>query len=146
MANFNLNVEIQNNFERLEPIIKQALKDAMVDIMLDVNMCAVGSSPHYKGTLERSGIHKNLIDNGSTVGFQIGVSQRGANGFDYGNLMHDGRYNLGERSRNKTGGRSGIAGTSFPVGNKFISRPLEANEQAYIDYLQRAYEEALLEV
>lgn len=143
MANFRLTTDIQNNFPMLSDRIKSALKEAMVDIMMDVNMVAIGSAPHWKGTLERSGIHKDLVDSGSTIGFNIGVSQRGKNGFDYGVLRHDSNYNLGEKSRGKSGGASGIAGTRFPVGQGFISKPMEQNEQAYIEYLQRAYEDTL---
>lgn len=143
MASFRFDTDIDNNFPYAKDMIIASLEQAMVDIMMDVNMVAIGSAPHWKGTLERSGIWKKPIVGSNELGFNIGVSQRGKNGFDYGVLRHDSSYNLGEKSRGKSGGASGIAGTRFPVGKGFISKPMEQNEQAYIEYLQQAYEDAL---
>ena len=113
----------------------------MQDIVLDLSNTAKGSAPHWKGRLEK-GITHNLINQKTYLEGTVGVSVI-EKGFDYGQFRHDKPFNLGEKSMSKSGGKYGISGKSFGVGDGFISYPMEANEKAYLEYIEEKFKRAV---
>lgn len=114
-----------------------AVKQAVQDCTDDLKNVAIGSAPHWKGRLEK-GITTTFLNSSSYVEGKVGVSVI-EKGYDYGQLRHDHPFNLGEKSRKKQGGKSGISGKSFSVGNGFISSPAEANRSAYLNHIEKIF-------
>lgn len=136
-----ITVEIKRYDSKLIKQNNVAMKKAMQDIVLDLSNTAKGSAPHWKGRLEK-GITHNLINQKTYLEGTVGVSVI-EKGFDYGQFRHDKPFNLGEKSRAKSGGKSGISGKSFGVGDGFISYPMEANEKAYLEYIEEKFKRAV---
>ena len=136
-----ITVEIKRYDKELIKKNNVAMKKAMQDVVLDLSNTAKGSAPHWKGRLEKS-ISHNVLASGGYLEGTVGVSVI-ERGFDYGQFRHDKPFNLGEKSRAKSGGKSGISGKSFGVGDGFISYPAQANEKAYIEYIEDKFNKAV---
>ncbi|MDT0155641.1 hypothetical protein Q9R51_26375, partial [Priestia aryabhattai] len=63
-------------------------------------------------------------------------------GYNYAVKMHEGTYNLGAGSQAKSGGH-GMSGKTYPVGNKFLTRPLEGEADAYKKHLEKGIKNQL---
>lgn len=108
-----------------------------MDCTDDLRNTAIGSAPHWKGRLEK-GITSDFLSSSVFMEGTVGVSAI-EDGFDYGQFRHDSPFNLGAKSQRKQGGKSGISKKSFGVGDGFIAYPAEANNSAYIDYIEKAF-------
>ena len=136
-----IKVEITRYDRELIKRNNAAMKTAIQDIVLDLSNTAKGSAPHWKGRLEK-GITHNVLASQTYMEGTVGVSVI-EKGFDYGQFRHDKPFNLGEKSQRKSGGRSGISGKSFGVGDGFIKYPMAANENAYVNYIDEKFRRAV---
>lgn len=98
----------------------------------DFARASSGATPHLTGELAGSYSYKYDL-NGDKKTVQVSYTAMN-NGFNYAVAMHEWTYKLGDGSRAKGGG-IGMSGKSYPVGNKFMTRVLEGEEEAYRDYV-----------
>lgn len=136
-----ITVDIKRYDSQLIKKHNKAMKEAVQDIVLDLSNTAKGSAPHWKGRLEK-GISHDILASQKYLEGTVGVSVI-EKGFDYGQFRHDKPFNLGEKSQAKAGGKSGISGKSFGVGDGFIKYPMEANKNAYLQYLDDKFKRAV---
>ncbi|MEH7117211.1 hypothetical protein V7128_07285 [Neobacillus vireti] len=142
MARFNMRVDFVDNSRLLERKVKSAMKDAVLDVTLDMKRVASASAPHDTGFLEKSAQHEVFVTNQSVEG-TVGFSAV-HDGFDYARWTHDEEYNLGEKSARKRGGKSRFGnGGTVPVGKGYLENALEMNKQGYLQYLEQKYKESL---
>lgn len=137
----SITVEITDYSKDLIKKNNVAMKEAFQDILLDISNTAKGSAPHWKGRLEK-GITHTLINSKAYFEGTVGVSVS-EKGFDYGIYRHDHPFKLGEKSKKKSGGKSGISGKSFEVGHGFISRPMDEGKEAYLGYIDQKFQQAI---
>lgn len=121
--------------------VQANMKMAAQDIKNDWQNTSRSMAPHKKGQLEKGIIGKVSYRD---LGFKIemGAVARGSNGYDYAKKMHNASYSLGKQSIAKGYGLSGISGKSFPVGNGYLSKPLEGNFSSYNAHLQKALDKS----
>lgn len=145
MARVRVNVR---NAGKIKAAVRNSIEEAVNDVTDDLVRTSSETAPHLRGILEQS--------YGRSVGWQskscIGVvdysvvEDNGQNGFDYALWIHeDTEYELGEKSLQKAagGGGVGMSGNSYPVGNKFLTRPLEGEAEAYRKHMQSAVDKGL---
>lgn len=126
--------------------ILAATKQAMNDCVDDLVQASSGASPHDKGFLDESWDREVKVENGEVVGaVGYGVREKDPSGnvTNYAIWIHEGTYNLGERSIAKSGGDSGLSGNHYPVGNKFLERPFKADSEAYKKHINDKVREVL---
>jgi hypothetical protein len=141
MARFNMRVDFVDNSKLLERKVKSAMKDAVLDVTLDMKRVASASAPHDTGFLEKQAQHEIFVANQyveGTVGFSAVHD-----GFDYARWTHDEEYNLGEKSARKRGGKSRFGNGTVPVGQGYLENALNMNKQGYLQYLEQKYRESL---
>lgn len=62
--------------------------------------------------------------------------------FNYAIWIHEETYNLGPGSQQK-GGSTGSSGAYYPVGNKYLTRPLDGESPHYRDRFEEEIKSAL---
>jgi hypothetical protein len=120
--------------------VKQAAREALHDITDDLVRASSGAAPHKEGVLEKSWAKKVVGSGRYLYGF-VGYAVK-EGGYDYAVRMHETTYNLGPGSRAKGGG-VGMSGRVYPVGPKFLTRPLEGEAKTYRDYLEAKIHQAI---
>jgi hypothetical protein len=141
MAKFKMTVDFVDNSKLLDKKINKALKDAVLDVTLDLKRVASASAPKDTGFLEKSAQHEVVATSEyieGTVGFSAVE-----NGFNYAEWTHNEDYKLGEKSKRKRGGKSRFGVGTVPVGKGYLKNALEMNEQGYLDYIKQKYREAV---
>lgn len=141
MARFKVDVDFVDNSKLLNGKIKKAMKDAVLDVTLDLKRVASMSAPHDTGYLEKNAQHEVYVASQyveGTVGFSAVE-----NGFNYAQWTHDEEYELGEKSARKRGGKSKFGSGTVPVGQGYLENALEYNKQGYIDHIKQKYREAV---
>jgi hypothetical protein len=141
MAKFSVKVDFVDNSKLLNGRIKKAMKDAVLDVTLDLKRVASMSAPHDTGYLEKNAQHEVFVASQyveGTVGFSAVE-----NGFNYAQWTHDEEYELGEKSARKRGGKSKFGSGTVPVGKGYLENALEYNKQGYIDHIRQKYREAV---
>jgi hypothetical protein len=133
MARINVDVRISRNLvNKISKSTKQTVKQSVRTIAQDLARTSSESAPHLTGDLEDS----------YTIEYQLGGDSISAtvefavfkNGFNYAIAMHEWTYKLGEGSQAKGGG-TGMSGTTYEVGRKYLTRVLEGEKDAYRDYI-----------
>lgn len=141
MARFKVDVDFVDNSKLLNGKIKKAMKDAVLDVTLDLKRVASMSAPHDTGYLEKNAQHEVYVASQyveGTVGFSAVE-----NGFNYAQWTHDEEYELGEKSARKRGGKSKFGSGTVPVGQGYLENSLEYNKQGYLDHIKQKYREAV---
>jgi hypothetical protein len=133
MSRLTFDVRISRNLiPQITSETKRTITQSIRTIAQDVARTSSEATPHKTGDLEGS----------YSVAYQSSGSQITAtieyavykDGFNYAIAMHEWTYNLGEGSRGKSGG-TGMSGTHYPVGNKFLTRVLEGEAETYRNYI-----------
>jgi len=141
MARFSVDVDFVDRSKLLSKRVKKDMRNAMTDVVLDMKRVASMSAPHDTGLLERSAQHEVFVGSQGiegTVGFNA-VNK----GFNYAQWTHDKSYELGEKSKRKTGGQSRFGSGRVPVGKGYLENALEKNRAGYMEHLQEAYTNSL---
>lgn len=126
--------------------VENAVEEGIYDVTDDLIRASSESAPHWKGILEQS-YSRDVVKAGTktvaTVDYTV-KEENGNGGFNYAYYMHEGDYNLGEKSEEKatSGGGVGMSGKSYPVGQKFLTNVLEGEEETYIAYIQKLVDKA----
>lgn len=138
MANVRTEVNVRwdrGRLNSLESEFKRALKIANDDCVDDLIRTSSETSPHDKGILDSS-FAKSVTE--SKDGFRYDTTVEYSvreGGYNYAIAMHELEYNLGANSQAKGGG-IGMSGTHYPVGNKYLTRPLEGEKEAYRKHIE----------
>ncbi|MBC9786717.1 hypothetical protein H1S01_19950 [Heliobacterium chlorum] len=126
--------------KRINMDIRNQLKQAVHDCADDLVRTSSETAPHDKGILEKS-YAKEVIAASNQVTAKVDYSVK-EGGFNYALAMHEMNYRLGPGSLAKPGGY-GMSGKHYPVGNQFLTRPLEGEAQTYKDHIERELHKAL---
>jgi hypothetical protein len=125
---------LNTNSRKIRKIVEQTAFNAMKDCMKDLERVASETTPYDEGDLEMGGSH-GVDKKGDTI--QGWVKFEAWNDhpnrsydFNYAIWIHEETYNLGEKSKQKAGGH-GLSGKSYPVGNKYLTRPHEGEAPTY---------------
>lgn len=141
MANFTFKMRLkENNISKFTDQTTKAVKKAVKDCGQDLARTSSETAPHLTGDLEDSysiAYSGGMRTPKATVEFAV---YKG--GFNYAVAMHEWSYKLGEGSTAKGGG-TGMSGTTYPVGNKYLTRVLEGEKQAYYDHIKQQIENNL---
>ncbi|MFP3427061.1 hypothetical protein, partial [Pseudoalteromonas sp. SIMBA_162] len=126
--------------------VEDAVEEGIYDVTDDLIRTSSESAPHWKGILEQS-YSREVVKSGTrtvaTVDYTV-KEQNSNGGFNYAYYMHEGDYDLGEKSKEKaaSGGGVGMSGRSYPVGQKFLTNVLDGEEETYIAYIQKLVDKA----
>lgn len=116
-------------------VVKAALNEALHDVGDDLVRASSGAAPHDTGYLDTKGWNKKVST--STTSGYVEISYYAANyGFNYALKMHEGSYNLGPGSLQKPGG-IGMSGNRYPVGPKYLERPLMGEYKTYSNHVNK---------
>ncbi|MBC9786305.1 hypothetical protein H1S01_17745 [Heliobacterium chlorum] len=126
--------------KRMEKDIRNRLKQAVHDCADDLVRTSSETAPHDKGVLDTSYAKEVTVVSG-TVTATVDYSIKEGN-FNYASAMHEMNYRLGPKSLAKPGGY-GMSGKHYPVGNKFLTRPLEGETQTYKQHVERELQKVL---
>lgn len=142
-----IRTDVRIDWGRLRGLGRQvdtALKNAVKDIADDLARTASEAAPHDKGILEKSYAKEVTVTTGQvegTVEFSLRETYSGGN-FNYAMKMHEGNYQLGPGSEAKPGG-TGMSGTHYSVGKKFLTRPLEGETETYKRHIEEELQRLL---
>ncbi|PFW43796.1 hypothetical protein [Priestia megaterium] len=132
---------LRDNKALISRLASQGAQTAMQDVVNDLAKASSGAAPHLTGRLEDSYTtevgHDSAYRIKGTVSYSVSEG-----GYNYAIKMHEGNYNLGAGSQAKNGGQ-GMSGKSYPVGNKFLTRPLEGEADAYSKHLEKGIKNQL---
>lgn len=128
---FDINVDMKK-LEAAAGRAKQAIERGMNDVVDDLVRTSSETSPHDEGVLEKSW-SREVKRIGSRIEGTVEYSVK-EDGFNYALWTHEADYNLGPGSEAKPGG-TGMSGTRYPVGNKYLTRPLAGEAEAYRDHI-----------
>jgi hypothetical protein len=141
MARMSFKVTSVDKSKLLNSKIKKAMKDAVLDVTLDLKRVASMSAPHDTGFLEKSAQHE-VFESSQYIEGAVGFSAV-EDGFNYAKWTHDEEYELGAKSAKKKGGKSKFGGATVPVGTGYLENALEYNKQGYFKHIEDKYKEAL---
>ncbi|RXT14906.1 hypothetical protein [Ammoniphilus sp. CFH 90114] len=130
--------------DSLEGALGSIVESAMHDIADDLTRVSSETAPHDKGVLEKS-FSKDVVSQGSKVTATVtySVSENSSGGsYNYALKMHEDDYNLGAGSQAKPGGK-GMSGKTYPVGKKFLTRPLYGEAGAYKEHIEKTLDKAI---
>ncbi|MZP28689.1 hypothetical protein GTO91_03015 [Heliobacterium undosum] len=119
---------------RVQKEIQKQLSRAVHDCADDLVRTSSETAPHDKGVLEKS-YAKEVTAVRSKVAAKVDYCVK-EGPFNYALWMHECRYRLGSGSLAKPGG-VGMSGKHYPVGTKFLTRPLEGETPAYKQHIER---------
>jgi len=124
--------------------VSNGAKTAMKDITDNLAMASSGSAPHDKGILDDSWTKEVGYESNRLFGrVSYNVLENGSGGdYNYAVRMHEGNYELGEGSRQKSGGK-GMSGRTYPVGKHFLTGVLEGEKQTYVKHMEKGIKNEL---
>lgn len=127
----------RDNTARFKRELDNSLKTAFEDVVNDLARTASETTPIDKGTLQQSyekEVKKGARGYEGSVTFTVRETNSGGN-YNYAVRMHeDMSYKLGEKSLRRQGG-IGMSGKRYSVGNKYLTRVLEGEHEAYKKHL-----------
>jgi hypothetical protein len=137
---------LNQNMKKIEKKVWQASVKTMKASMQDLERVASETAPYDEGDLEMGGFRDVDIDGKKIIGW-VGFEAwndhpNRSYDFNYAIWIHEETYNLGEKSKAKAGGR-GLSGKSYPVGNKYLTRPLEGEAPVYREQIKQAVKKSL---
>ncbi|MFD1444267.1 hypothetical protein [Thermoactinomyces vulgaris] len=129
--------------DRIDARVTKAAHNAVEKSVQDLETIATNIAPIDTSTLRRSASSR-VVDRGNRfsrqvigeVGFSATEYSPGYGAFNYAIWTHEYTYNLGPQSR-AAGGYAG-----YPVGNKYLTRPLRGEAKKYHRWWSDAIREA----
>lgn len=134
------------NMKKIEKAVFNASVKTMRFAMKDLERVASETAPLDEGDLEMGGFHDVDINGKEIVGW-VGFeawndSPNRSYDFNYAIWIHEETYDLGPKSSQKGGGR-GLSGASYPVNNKYLTRPHEGEAPFYRDKIEEEVKRTL---
>lgn len=141
MSKIKVDVKITKDLtNKVKAQVDKNVSTGVKNIAQDLARASSGATPHLKGDLSGSySIEYSLAGKRKYATVEYSVYNKG---FNYAIAMHEWTYNLGKRSRQKSGGR-GMSGRTYKVGNKFLTRVLKGETKAYRDYVGKQVNKAV---
>lgn len=140
MANWGIRVKVTDDTSKISRKMAKNLQQAVTDVTLDIKRVSSASAPHKTGRLEKN-THSVQVEGKAIVGT---VKFNAVNkGFNYAVWTHNATYNLGERSKAKSGGKSKYGSGSVPVGKGYLKNTVDNGRSGYREHLKTAFEEAI---
>lgn len=144
--NFAIDMDVKELVKTLDlsdELVDETSALAVQDMTDELTRIASEIAPIDKGTLRikhTQKVKKNLF----TGMFEGHISFSVLEGdFNYALWIHEGAYELGEQSK-ASPGTQGWSGKHYDVGRKYLSRPLEGEREAFLEYfavqIQKAVE------
>lgn len=136
---------IRDNRKIISKRVSKASKKAMDDVVNNLVKASSGSAPQDKSILEDSWTKEVGYDSQYKLFGKVSynVLEHGADGdYNYAVAMHEGNYELGEGSLEKTGGK-GMSGRTYPVGKHFLSGVAEGEEETYVKHIKKGIKNEL---
>jgi hypothetical protein len=141
MARLKYDVKIAKNLvPKVTRDVEATVRKSVRTIAQDLARTSSESAPHLTGDLEDSYTVSYSNAGGKIVATVEFAVFKG--GFNYAIAMHEWTYNLGEGSQAKAGG-IGMSGKSYVVGRKFLTRVLEGESDAYVQYIEEQIRQIL---
>jgi len=142
---FNIEMDVTKLIKTLDlsdEAVDKASELAMNDMTDELTRVATESAPINKGIL-RMNSTRSVKKNGFTGNFEGRVAFSIYEGtFNYALWIHEGAYELGEESESAPG-TTGWSGKHYDVGRKYLSRPLEGERQAFLDFYAEQMKKAV---
>lgn len=137
---------LKQNKKFIHNTVRKTAIATMKDAMKDLERVASETTPYDEGDLEMGGFHDVDLEGSKIIGW-VGFEAwndhpNRSYDFNYAIWIHEETYNLGERSKQKAGG-SGLSGNHYPVGNKYLTRPLEGEAPYYRTLIEQEIKKAL---
>ncbi|MGG5759170.1 hypothetical protein ACQ3VF_26050 [Bacillus toyonensis] len=134
------------NMKKIEKAVFNASTKTMKFAMKDLERVASETAPFEEGDLEMGGFHDVDINGKKIIGW-VGFeawndAPNRSYDFNYAIWIHEETYNLGDGS-NQKGGGSGLSGASYPVNNKYLTRPHEGESPYYRDKIEEEVKKTL---
>lgn len=137
---------LQANTNKIIKIVEKSTKKSLKEAMKDLERVASETAPLDEGDLEMGGEHDVDKHNKGWQGWvwfeAWNDNPNRSYDFNYAIWIHEETYDLGEKSLAKGGGQ-GMSGTTYPVNNKFLTRPLEGEAPTYRDLIEQELKRAL---
>lgn len=134
------------NMKKIEKKVFNASVKTMRFAMKDLERVASETAPYEEGDLEMGGFHDVDINGKEImgwVGFEAWADAPNRSyDFNYAIWIHEETYDLGKLSKQKSGGR-GLSGNSYPVQNKYLTRPHEGEAPFYRDKIEQNVKRSL---
>lgn len=119
---------LRSNMRKIKGTVRAKSIDGMKTSMKDLTRVASEAAPLDEGDLEMSGFH-DVDVHGSEIKGWVGFEAFNKD-FNYAIWTHEENYNLGEKSKGKSGG-AGLSGGHYEVGKGYLIRPFEGEAKTY---------------
>lgn len=134
------------NMRKIERKVWNASVKTMKEAMKDLERVASETTPLDEGDLEMGGFRDVDLEGKKIIGW-VGFEAwndhpNRSYDFNYAIWIHEETYNLGAKSRQKGGGK-GLSGKTYPVGNKYLTRPHEGEAPVYREMIKQNVKKAL---
>lgn len=139
-----IDFDFKLDMKKLEAVagqVRKAMELGMNDVVDDLIRTSSDTTPILKGTLQKAWSRNVRWLSASKIEGTVGY-RADEGGFNYALWTHEYDYKLGAESLKKPGG-TGMSGKHYPVGNKYLTRPLEGEKQAYHDHIAKEIREEL---
>jgi hypothetical protein len=141
MPRLRFDVRIERNLvPNITRDLQSTVRQSVRTIAQDLARTSSESAPHLTGDLEDSYTVSYSMSGGKLIATVEFAVFKG--GFNYAIAMHEWTYNLGVGSQAKPGG-TGMSGKSYVVGRKFLTRVLEGESDAYVQYIGEQIRQSL---
>lgn len=131
---------LRANSRKIKSIVRSESIKGMKASMKDLQRVGSETAPLDEGDLEMSGFH-DVDVHGSEIKGWVGFEAYNKD-FNYAVWTHEENYNLGERSKGKSGG-SGLSGKHYKVGKGYLIRPLNGEAKTYRGIIQKGVKTGL---
>jgi Bacteriophage HK97-gp10, putative tail-component len=139
---------LNSGLAKVKKIVREQAEQTMRDCMNDLARVSSETTPIDEGDLEQS--------------WDVRVEQRGdityghvryecwadapnrSYDFNYAIWIHEQDYNLGEKSKQKKGGK-GLSGKHYPVGKQYLTRPFYGEAPTYREMFEKNIKGSLRE-
>lgn len=135
--NFELDFDVKEFENHLKQVERNAFKTAeraFNDVLDELIRIASEITPFDKGVLQRAHTRSITQNSDGMVG-EVTFSIREGN-FNYAIWIHEGVYNLGEKSATRSG-TVGWSGRKYEVGRKYLERPMKGEEEAFYRHIAK---------
>lgn len=130
-----MHVETVDNSKQYLAEMNNALESAVADLGNDLQGVAKQAAPEKTGNLVRNITVKFSNMSGA---YQADLESTAVDGkHDYVDWMHNGRYNLGAKSKTKSPGQSRIGNFRKNVGRQYLIGSGEKASKGYREYVSK---------
>lgn len=135
-----VSVKINDFTDKVGSDVEKNVKESFKDVVLDLKRVSSAAAPHDTGKLEKNKYRIKASSKGLTGEVYFKAKRKN---FDYAEFTHNAEYNLGEKSKRKSGGKSKFASGSIDVGKGYLTNTLESSQDGYIEHIADSYGKAL---